>query len=102
MSPSRPKAKRYISPITPEEREANYFLRTAKRFERLGVPCPVGQAELDEVKAERDRLRQLRGYGKKQTSRRTRFSETYSLKPQVNVPLEPSKGAVSHGSDQEQ
>ena len=56
---------RYVSPITAEEREANLFLRTAKRFERVGAVCPVSQAELDEVKAERDRLRQLRGYGSK-------------------------------------
>lgn len=65
MSRGRPKAKPYISPITAEERIANNFLRTAKRFERLGLACPVDQAELDEVKAERDRLRQLRGYGSK-------------------------------------
>ena len=94
--------RRYISPITLEEREANYVLRTAKRFERLGVPCPVGQEELDQIKAERDRLRQLRGYGKKATCCKNRFSETYSLKPQVNLPMEPSKAVVSIGNDQEQ
>ena len=72
MIPSRPPRKPYVSPITDEERMANNLLRTAKRFGTLGVPCPVSQAELDEVKAERDRLRQLRGYGKKkQTTART-------------------------------
>jgi hypothetical protein len=93
--------RRYISPITLEEREANYVLRTAKRFERLGVPCPVGQEELDEIKGERDRLRQLRGYGKKQKSRKNSFGGI--LKPQVNLPLDhPSSGAVSIELDQEQ
>ena len=57
--------KRYISPITPEEREASYFLRLVKNFKILKAPCPISQAEIDEVKAERDRLRQLRGYGKR-------------------------------------
>ena len=64
----------YVSPITAEEREANLFLRTAKRFERIGVACPVSQAELDEVKAERDRLRQLRGYGSKKRRRLFAFT----------------------------
>jgi hypothetical protein len=70
MSSDRPKSKPYISPITAEEREANSILRGAKLLERLGATCPVSQARLDEVKAERDRLRQLRGYGSKKRRRR--------------------------------
>jgi len=65
MSRDRPDAKPYVSPITVEERMANSLLRAAKRFERLGIPFSASQTELDEVKAERDRLWRLRGYGSK-------------------------------------
>jgi hypothetical protein len=57
--------RQYISPITDEERMATIILRTAKRMVKVGIHCPVSQAELAEVEAERDRLRQLRGYTSK-------------------------------------
>ncbi len=65
MSRSRPSAKPYISPITDEERMADILFRTAKRMVKVGIPCPISQTELAEVEAERDRLRQLRGYTSK-------------------------------------
>jgi len=65
MSRTRPSAKPYVSPITADERMADIILRTAKRMVKVGRSCPVSQAELAEVEAERDRLRQLRGYGSK-------------------------------------
>jgi len=66
----------YISPITADERMATIILRAAKRLERLGIASPASQAELDEVKAERDRLRQLRGYGSKKRRRPFAFTTT--------------------------
>jgi len=65
---------RHISPITAEERMASSVLRAAKALKRSGVECHISQAELDEVKIERDRLRELRGYGRKPTkpNRKTR------------------------------
>ena len=65
MSRSRPRAKPYISPFTDDERLADLILRTAKRLVKVGIPLPYSQADLAEVEAERDRLRQLRGYGSK-------------------------------------
>jgi hypothetical protein len=65
MSRNRPSAKPYISPITDEERMADIVLRTAKRMVKVGMHCPISQADLVEVETERDRLRQLRGYTSK-------------------------------------
>jgi len=65
MSRSRPSAKPYISPITDEERMADILFRTAKRMVKMGMHCPISQAEIAELEAERDKLRQLRGYTSK-------------------------------------
>jgi len=43
-------------------------LRRIKRLGKIGIHVPVSQADLAELEAERDRLRQLRGYGKKETT----------------------------------
>ena len=60
MHPSR---SRYVSPITADERMAAMLLRHARRMAKMRMGCPVSEADLAWLEAERDRLRQLRGYG---------------------------------------
>ena len=69
MSRSTPKGKRYTSPITADERMADKLLRAAKLMVKAGMPCPISQADLVKVKAKRDHLRQLRGYGSERIKR---------------------------------
>jgi hypothetical protein len=44
---------------------ADILFRTAKRMVKMGMHCPISQAEIAELEAERDKLRQLRGYTSK-------------------------------------
>ena len=77
-------SQRYISPITDEERMIDKTLRRIKRLGKIGIHVPVSQADLAELEAERDRLRQLRGYGNKQTRRKNRHSITKIGLPTVS------------------
>jgi hypothetical protein len=68
MSRGTSPRKPYVSPITAEERMATMLLRQVRRMQKIGMRCPISQADLVEVEAERDRLRHLRGYGRRRTS----------------------------------
>ena len=46
MHPSRPPANRYVSPITADERMATMLLRNLRRMAKLGMGCPISEADL--------------------------------------------------------
>ena len=88
MHPSKPPANRYVSPITADERMATMLLRNLRRMAKLGMGCPISQADLAELEAERDRLRLLRGYTSKKhrsASRKVQRGKWITVQQQQHI-----------------